>query len=118
MRQVRAERLVPITLAPEQPDATLLVRDLPPTARRRTLPWIVAPDADAAPRSPPDVLSVYPSEVLAALQHLQDGRRDRPALAAARARTADGAAAAARPSPRAPSCAASGATTPASKARC
>ena len=68
VRQLRAERWVPITLAPEQPDAVLLVRDLAPGAALPALPWVVAPDA-----APSDALSVYPSEVLAALQHLHKG---------------------------------------------
>ncbi len=71
VRQVRAERLVPVTLAPEQPEAVLLARDLPPGAVLPDLPWIVAPDA--APPADPALLSVYPSEVLAALQHLKKG---------------------------------------------
>ena len=73
VRQIRGERLVPITLAPEQPDAMLLVRDLAPGATTPMLPWIVAPDAAPPASLPPDVLSVYPSEVLAALQHLKKG---------------------------------------------
>ena len=73
VRQVRAERWLPITLAPEQPDAVLLVRDLPAGSTLPALPWIVAPDAAAPTGSPPDALSVYPSEVLAALQHLRKG---------------------------------------------
>jgi putative ABC transport system permease protein len=72
VRQTRGERLLPVTLAPEQPDAVLLVRDLPPGATAPALPWIVAPEA--LPESTaPAVLSVYPSEVLAALQHLAMG---------------------------------------------
>ena len=70
VKQTRAERLVPVTLAPEQPDATLLVRDLPPDGTVPSLPWIVAPDAKAPASLPPGMLWVYPSEVLAALQHL------------------------------------------------
>jgi putative ABC transport system permease protein len=70
VRQLRAERLVTITLAPEQPDATLLVRDLPPGDAVPALPWIVAPDATTAS---PDAVPVYASEVLAALQHLKKG---------------------------------------------
>jgi putative ABC transport system permease protein len=73
VRQMRTERLVPITLAPEQPDATLLVRDTPADGAAPVLPWIVAPDAAPAPSLPPGVLSVYPTEVLAALQHLKKG---------------------------------------------
>ena len=73
VRQVRAERLVPITLAPEQPEATLLVRDLPPGGALPALPWIVAPDAALPATAPPGALSVYASEVLAALQHLRKG---------------------------------------------
>ena len=73
VKQVRTERLVPVTLAPEQPDATLLVRDLPPDGSAPSLPWIVAPDAAPPGSLPPDALSVYPSEVLAALQHLRQG---------------------------------------------
>ncbi len=73
VKQVRAERLVPVTLAPEQPDAMLLVRDLPPDGAAPSLPWIVAPEAAPPASSPPGVLSVYPSEVLAALQHLHRG---------------------------------------------
>ena len=73
VRQVRAERLVTVTLAPDQPDATLLVRDLPPADTVPALPWIVAPDAAPPPTTAPGVLSVYPSEVLAALQHLRKG---------------------------------------------
>jgi putative ABC transport system permease protein len=73
VRQARAERLVPITLAPDQPDATLLVRDLAPDEAVPALPWIVAPDAAPPPASRAGLLSVYPSEVLAALQHLKKG---------------------------------------------
>ena len=73
VRQIRAERLVTITLAPDQPDATLLVRDLPTGDAVPALPWIVAPDAAPPSTSPSDVLAVYPSEVLAALQHLNKG---------------------------------------------
>ncbi len=74
VKRVRAERLVPLTLAPEQPDAMLLVRDLPPDGAAPSLPWIVAPDAAPAASSPSGVLPVYPSEVLAALQHLHRGQ--------------------------------------------
>ncbi len=73
VRQVRAERLLPITLAPEQPDATLLARDAVAGAAVPVLPWIVAPDAAPPPAGSANVLSVYPSEVLAALQHLRKG---------------------------------------------
>ena len=73
VRQVRAERLVTITLAPDQPDAMLLVRDLPPGGAAPALPWIVAPDAAPPPTTASGMLSVYPSEVLAALQHLKKG---------------------------------------------
>ena len=73
IRQVRAERLVPITLAPDQPEAMLLVRDLAPDDSAPSLPWIVAPDAAPASPSQAGQLSVYPSEVLAALQHLKKG---------------------------------------------
>lgn len=71
VRQVRAERLLPVTLAPDQPEAALLIRDLLPGETQPHLPWIVEPD-DAAP-APDDPLSVYPTEVLAALQHLKKG---------------------------------------------
>jgi putative ABC transport system permease protein len=71
VRQVRAERLVPVTLAPDQPEAALLVRDLLPGETQPDLPWVVAPDD--APRAPAGLLSVYPTEVLAALQHLKKG---------------------------------------------
>jgi len=70
VRLARTERLMTITLAPDQPDATLMARDLPPGAAVPDLPWIVAPDA-SQPRV--DALAVYPSEVLAALQHLHKG---------------------------------------------
>ena len=74
VRQLRAERLVPITLAADQPDATLLVRDLPPGATQPNLPWIVAPEATpAAVDANGALVAVYPSEVLAALQHLKPG---------------------------------------------
>ncbi len=73
IRQARAERLVPVTLAPDQPEATLLVRDLAPGDGVPSLPWIVAPDATPAPPSQAGLLAVYPSEVLAALQHLRQG---------------------------------------------
>ena len=73
VRQIRGERLVAVTLAPEQPDAVLLARDLPPGATTPVLPWIVAPDAAPPASLSPEVLSVYPSEVLAALQHLKTG---------------------------------------------
>ena len=72
VRQLRAERLAPITLAPDQPDAVLLVRDLPPGATQPSLPWIVAPEAPPA-TSAGDLVPVYPSEVLAALQHMKPG---------------------------------------------
>jgi putative ABC transport system permease protein len=71
IRQVRAERLVTVTLAPEQPDVTLLVRDLPQDGTPPSLPWVDAPDAGST--ATPGVLSVYPSEVLAALEHLKKG---------------------------------------------
>jgi len=71
VRQVRAERLVPVTLAPDQPEAALLVRDLLPGETQPRLPWVVAPD-DASP-APTGLLAVYPTEVLAALQHLKKG---------------------------------------------
>jgi putative ABC transport system permease protein len=67
--RVRAERLAPVTLAPEQPDATLIARDLPPGTDTPELPWITAPDGPP----PPGLLPVYASEVLAALQHLHRG---------------------------------------------
>ncbi len=73
VKQVRSERLVPVTLAPEQPEATLIVREVPSDGTPPALPWIVAPDPVAHPAQPPGVLSVYPSEVLAALQHLHVG---------------------------------------------
>lgn len=73
VREMRTERLVPITLSPEQPDATLLVRDAPAGGAAPVLPWIVAPDAAPPPSVPSNTLSVYPSEVLAALQHLKKG---------------------------------------------
>jgi putative ABC transport system permease protein len=73
VRQIRGERQVSVTLAPEQPDAALLVRDLPSDATVPALPWIVAPDAAPPASTAPAVLSVYPSEVLAALQHLRKG---------------------------------------------
>ena len=75
VKQVRAERLVPVTLAPEQPEALLLVRDLPADDVPPSLPWIVAPAPATTPPAsrPPGTVSVYPSEVLAALQHLQVG---------------------------------------------
>ncbi|MBC7665936.1 MAG: ABC transporter permease, partial [Caulobacter sp.] len=63
----------PVTLAPEQPGATLIVREVPSDGTPPALPWIVAPDPVAHPAQPPGVLSVYPSEVLAALQHLHVG---------------------------------------------
>ncbi|MBW8757307.1 MAG: ABC transporter permease [Burkholderiales bacterium] len=71
VRQLRAERLVPVMLAPDQPEAALLVRDLLPGETQPQLPWVVAPD-DAPPASTA-LLSVYPTEVLAALQHLKKG---------------------------------------------
>ena len=73
VRQLRAERLFPITLAADQPDATLLVRDLPPGATQPGLPWIVAPDATPPAAKEGAPVPVYPSEVLAALQHLKKG---------------------------------------------
>ena len=81
--RMRAERLVPILLAPDQPDATLIARDDAVPGALPGVPWIVKPDALApspAPSmaSPADAaaarpLSVYASEVLAALQHLKKG---------------------------------------------
>ena len=88
VKQVRAERLVPVALAPEQPEALLLVRDLPADGVAPTLPWVVAP-APEPPAVTSDVLSVYPSEVLAALQHLHVG--DVIALPLPAPRTANGA---------------------------
>ena len=73
VKQARSERLVPVTLAPEQPEATLIVRELPADGTPPSLPWVVAPDASPAREPAPGVLSVYPSEVLAALQHLHPG---------------------------------------------
>ena len=92
VRQVRAERLgLPIKLlgaGAARCRDVLLVRDAPaPTARPcPRLPWIVAPDALPTPASAPvgeRAGLVYPSEVLAALQHLEEGRYDRGAAAAA-----------------------------------
>ena len=67
---------MPISLAPEQPDAALIARDSPPEGPP-TGPWIEAPDAPESPgasnpasatagsaRQGP--VAVYPSEVLAA----------------------------------------------------
>jgi putative ABC transport system permease protein len=71
VRQLRAERLVQVSLAPEQPDAVLLARDPLPGEAQPRLPWIVAPDAVAPAAG--DAVSVYPTEVLAALQHLHKG---------------------------------------------
>jgi len=73
VRQIRSERQVTVTLAPDQPDATLLARDLPAGDAAPSVPWIVAPDATRQATTAPDALSVYPSEVLAALQHLKKG---------------------------------------------
>jgi putative ABC transport system permease protein len=73
VRQTRAERLVTLTLAPDQPDATLLVRDLPPGDATPALPWIVEPDAGPPAARDADAVPVYPTEVLAALQHLKKG---------------------------------------------
>jgi putative ABC transport system permease protein len=74
VRQMRAERLAPVTLAPDQPDAMLLARDAPADGALPRLPWIVAPDpAPPPPSASTELLSVYPSEVLAALQHLKKG---------------------------------------------
>jgi putative ABC transport system permease protein len=73
VRQIRAERLVTVTLASEQPDVTLLVRDLPPDDTLPSLPWVVTPDARPAATPASGLLSVYPSEVLAALEHLKKG---------------------------------------------
>jgi len=71
VRQVRNERLVSVSLEPEQPDAVLIARDDPAPGALPVLPWIDAPDV--APAPPATLLSVYPSEVLAALQHLKKG---------------------------------------------
>ncbi len=77
IRQVRAERLVSVTLAAEQPEALLIARDVAAPGATPLLPWIVAPDA--APLAPAGgsvagaQVAVYPSEVLAALQHLKMG---------------------------------------------
>ena len=127
--RVRAERLSPISLDPEQPDAVLIARDDAQAGGVPVLPWIVAPDAvttaqravnpgtgkrngsgsgsgsgnasasvgtrvgigtgtdspivtnahmDSTPApapasTPPALVAVYPSEVLAALQHLKKG---------------------------------------------
>jgi putative ABC transport system permease protein len=72
--RVRGERLMPISLSADQPDATLIARDTPPGGLPQ-LPWIVAPDA--APEhgltAETGPVAVYPSEVLAALQHLRPG---------------------------------------------
>ncbi len=75
VRRMRTERLVPISLAPDQPDATLIARDDAVPGALPGVPWIVRPD-DAPPPSEagkPAPLSVYPTEVLAALQHLHKG---------------------------------------------
>ena len=72
VRLMRTERLLAVSLAPEQPDAVLLARDLAAGATLPDLPWIVAPDI-APPAAQHPLLSVYPSEVLAALQHLHKG---------------------------------------------
>jgi putative ABC transport system permease protein len=71
VRQVRAERLLPVLLAPEQPEALLIARDAPAPGAPPKLPWIVAPEAGAAPGG--GAIDAYPSEVLAALQHLKRG---------------------------------------------
>jgi putative ABC transport system permease protein len=71
VRQTRAERLATFTLSPEQPEAVLLVRDLPAGELLPAVPWVAAPDPSAT--TPAGMLTVYPSEVLAALQHLKIG---------------------------------------------
>jgi len=83
--RVRRERLLPVALAPDQPEAVLIARELPASGPL-PLPWVVPPEPnfvssagaasdpagakDAAARSP---VAVYPSEVLAALHHLKPG---------------------------------------------
>ena len=123
--RMRAERLVPILLAPDQPDATLIARDDAVPGALPGVPWIVKPDAltpSPAPSmaSPADAaatppLPVYASEVLAALQHLNKGDVIALPLPPPRAPRIGR-----RPRPRrrARSCAASGATTHANRARC
>jgi putative ABC transport system permease protein len=82
--RIRRERLLPVALAPDQPEAMLIARDLPASGLP-PLPWIVPPGsppagatAGASPARPPGALQegpidVYASEVLAALQHLKSG---------------------------------------------
>ena len=70
--KVRTERLVPLLLAPDQPEATLIARDLPTPGALPPLPWIVAPGASPGAGAP-GTIPVYASEVLAALQHLHVG---------------------------------------------
>ncbi|HEX4510659.1 MAG TPA: ABC transporter permease, partial [Burkholderiaceae bacterium] len=71
VQRVRAERLVPISLAPGEPEVTLIARDIPP-GELPDLPWITAPHSGAPPMAT-GVIAVYPSEVLAALRHLRVG---------------------------------------------
>ncbi|MGN6528142.1 MAG: ABC transporter permease [Burkholderiaceae bacterium] len=95
--RLRAERLVPILLAADQPEAVLIARDAPQPGQPPDAPWIEAPhmtpgvssramdrapaaggDAPAtapapAPATAPLPVPVYASEVLAALQHLRIG---------------------------------------------
>jgi len=82
--RVRRERLLPVALAPDRPEAMLIARELPPSGPL-PLPWVVPPEADAMPSraasadagTPGAVaqapIAVYPSEVLAALHHLRPG---------------------------------------------
>jgi putative ABC transport system permease protein len=82
--RIRSERLLPVALAPDQPEAMLIARDLP-AAGTPPLPWIAAPDPartpappgthaarmPGAPEGPP--IAAYASEVLAARLHLKRG---------------------------------------------
>jgi len=73
VRAMRAERLAPVLLAPEQPEAVLIARDAPGPGMPPPVPWIAAPGPGAA--LPAGTVAVYPSEVLAALLHLRPGDR-------------------------------------------
>jgi putative ABC transport system permease protein len=82
--RIRRERLLPVALSPDQPEAMLIARDLPASGLP-PLPWIVVPEspsagvaaatgpaplAGAPARGP---IAAYASEVLAARQHLKPG---------------------------------------------
>jgi putative ABC transport system permease protein len=70
--RLRGERLVPVLLSPDQPEALLIARDAPAPGAPPDVPWIVRP-APPAMNGADRAIPVYASEILAALQHLRPG---------------------------------------------